>query len=428
MFDARFSRTVLPAALLTMLMAPFAFPGPAHAQSDEDESKATNVDSPIRARIDNMRKASEARKARTTGKQDKDAATTTMAPRYPQATRAEPPAKATAAATPILKKIIDAYNKSDAATVTGLADAVIADPKANAYDHAFAARMGGVAVLQSNPAKSMQYLKQALLFNGLSNNEHYESMLVLAQLQMQADQYGEGLTTLDRFFAETHSQEPESLALKGNALYRLKRYPEAAASLKQAIAASPQPHADWMQLLMGTYLDTNQPAEAARVADELIAKNPNDKGLQMNLASVYIGAGKNDKAAAILEKLRATGQLTDEKDYRNLYALYFNLPGKEKEAIEIINDGMKKGVLKPDYQTYAALAQGYYFSKQPALAIEAYKKAAPLAPDGEVYLNLAKALSNEGRKAEARQAAQQALDKGVKNPAEARKLVGQKGK
>ena len=211
-------------------------------------------------------------------------------------------------------------------------------------------------------------------------------------------------------------------------LYRLKRYPEAATSLKQAIAASPQPHADWMQLLMGAYLDTNQPAEAARLADELIAKNPNDKSLQMNLASVYIGAGNDSKAVAILEKLRAAGQLTDEKDYRNLYALYFNLPGKEKEAIGVINDGMQKGVLKPDYQTYAALAQGYYFSRQPALAIEAYKKAAPMAPDGEVYLNLAKALSNEGRKAEARQAAQQALDKGVKNPAEARKLIGQKGK
>jgi len=183
-----------------------------------------------------------------------------------------------------------------------------------------------------------------------------------------------------------------------------------------------------MQLLMGIDFETNQPTEAARVADELIARNPNDKGLQMNLASVYVGAGQSDKAAAILDKLRAAGQLTDEKDYRNLYSLYFNLPGKGKEAIGVINEGLHKGVLKPDYPTYSALAQGYYSTDQTALALDAFKKAAPLAPDGEAYLNLAKLLFNEGHKAEAKQAAQQALDKGVKDPAQARKLAGQTGK
>lgn len=424
MVDARLHRSALAAGLLTGLLS-FAVGVPAMAQSQDQEDNATQITSRAGSTLSAARRAAEARKAR---KQVQPGQVAAQAARYPQATRAEPPAKATATATPNLQKILAAYNAGDAATATGLADAVIADSKSNDYDRAFASRMGGVALLQSNPAKAAQYLQQALQFNGLGNNDHYESMSVLAQLQIQAEQYAQGLATLDRFFAETHAQEPEQLALKGNALYRLKRYPEATIALKQAIAASPQAHPDWMQLLMGTYLETNQPAEAARVANELSAKSPNDKTAQMNLVSVYIGAGNNDKAVAVLEKLRAAGQLTDEKDYRNLYALYFNLPGREKDAIGVINDGLQKGILKPDYQSYSALAQGYYFSGQPALAIDAYKKAAPLAPDGEVYLNLAKALSNAGRKAEARQAAQQAIDKGVKNADEARKLIKQTGK
>lgn len=421
-------RSLLAIALTAV--APLAGIGITHAQSSDAADNAMRIDNPVRARIDEARRAAEAHKAHKAGLAPGElaAATPAQAALYPQATRPEPAAKATAQSTPTLQKIVAAYNAQDAATVTSLADGVIADPKSNAYDRAFSARMAGVALLQSNPAKSSDYLKQALQFNGLGNNDHYQTMSVLAQLQVQAGRYSDALATLDQLFNETHSQQPELLALKGNALYRLDRYPEAAAALKLATAGAPQPHADWMQLLMGAYAAAKQPAEAARVADALATQFPNDKNVQMNLAAVYMQGGENDKAAAVLEKLRASGQLSDEKDYHNLYALYSNVPGKEKQAIEVINEGLAKGVLKPDYENYLALAQAYYLNGQTTQSIDAYRKAAPLAPDGEAYLNLARALANAGKPAEAKQAAQQALAKGVKDPAQARKLIGQKGK
>jgi tetratricopeptide (TPR) repeat protein len=245
---------------------------------------------------------------------------------------------------------------------------------------------------------------------------------------LQDDEYADSLATIDRFLTETKSTNPDHLAVKGNALYRLERYPEAAVVLKQAVEATPAPKADLLQLLMGTYVEMNQAGEAAKVAEGLIAKNPNDKRLQMNLATIYMQTDQTAKAAELLEKLRTSGQLTEDRDYRNLYALYLNSEGKEKEAISVINEGIEKGILKPDYQTYVALAQAYYFSEQPKLAIEAYRKAAPLAPDGETYLNLAKTLWQEGQIAEAKQAAQQALDKGVKKPDDAKKIVALPGK
>ena len=56
-------------------------------------------------------------------------------------------------------------------------------------------------------------------------------------------------------------------------------------------------------------------------------------------------------------------------------------------------------------------------------AIEAWQKAAPLAKDGEVYLNLATALWQEDRIPEAKQAAKSALEKGVKKPETAKKII-----
>ncbi len=348
---------------------------------------------------------------------------------FPEATRKAPDAKASAKLSSKLQKMIDAYNDGKNPEARAAADEIIANERANAYERALANQIAAQAAYGENDnAAAKTYLKNAIDANGLDNNGHYQSMYMLAQLQMEDEQYADALATLDRYLTETKSQKPEAMVVKGNILYRLERYPEAIAALKQGIdAAGADAKPDWQQVLMAAYFDSDQPAEAAKVAEGILAKNPDDKKLQMNLASIYMQADQNDKAIALMEKMRAKGQLTEDKEYRNLYALYMNTEGREKDGIAVIKEGLDKGVLKPDYQTYLALGQGYYFTDQPGPAIENYQKAAPLAPDGETYLNLAKILWGEGRVGEAKQAAQKALDKGVKNPADAKKIMAQKG-
>ena len=294
------------------------------------------------------RERGEQRRAKQGEKNGEQAETQQAKPVYPEATREEPSLKASAKLTPKLQNLFKAYDEDDSAQAQALAEEVIADGKANAYEKAISARIIGSMLLGTDDAKAQTYLQQAIDFNGLSNNDHYESMLVIAQLLLQQDKYAEALATLDKFLAETKSQNPEHLVLKGNALYRLERYPEAIAVLKPAIESSPEPRADWTQVLMAAYADSNQPGEAAKLAEQIAAKTPGDKRAQMNLAATYMQGEQFDKAAAIYEKLRASGQLTEDRDYRNLYILYLNAEGKEKEAIAVINEGLEKGVLKPD--------------------------------------------------------------------------------
>jgi tetratricopeptide (TPR) repeat protein len=343
---------------------------------------------------------------------------------YPDATREEPKAKGAAKVQAKLQKLVGVYNKEDFAAVRIQADELMANPAANDYDKAVAAQLASQAAynLDDTPA-TIAYLKQALQLNALDNNGHYQLMYMLAQVQLQEDQYTEGLATLDRYLTETKSSKPEDLALKGQGLYQAERFAEAIPALKQAIETSPEPKDNWQQLLMASYAETGQSGDAIQMAEKIAAGTPTDKKAQMNLAAVYLQADKFDQAAAVLEKLRTSGSMTEEKDYRQLYTTYANMDGKEKEVIAVINDGMQKGILKPDQQTYLALAQSYYYSDQIAPAIEAWKKAAPLSKDGETYLNLAKVLWQEDRIPEAKQAAKSALEKGLKKPEEAKKII-----
>ncbi len=347
--------------------------------------------------------------------------------RYPEATRTEPKEKGSSKMGKKLQKLIDDFNESKFEEAKPLAAEIIADGNSNSYDKALAAFLAAqVAYNLDDNAAAETFAKQAIDLNGLDNNNHFTTMQFLAQLQIQDDKYADGLATIDRYLTESKSTKPEDLVIKGNALYRLERYKEAAATLRQAVDASPQPKNEWLQLLMASYADAGQNEEAIKLAEQLAAKSPEDKKAQTNLASVYMQADKMDKAAAILEKLRTSGQMTDEREYRQLYTTYANMEGKEKDTIAVINDGIQKGVLKPDYQSYVALAQAYYYSDQIPQAIDAWKKGAPLSKDGETYLNLAKVLYQENRLAEAKEAAKSALAKGVKKPDDAKKIINAK--
>jgi tetratricopeptide (TPR) repeat protein len=346
-------------------------------------------------------------------------------PMFPDATRTEPKVKVSPALGKKLEQLVEFSNEDRPDDVIELGNEIIAHKRAGAYEKAFAFQAQAFAHVDKDEyAAAIPLLQKSLDTNGLPNDTHFQILFQLAQMQFNEEQYEAALTTLDKFFAETKSAKPEHLAMKGNALYRLERYDEAVKTLEEAIAKSDKPQNSWSQLLMASYFDQDKPLEAAKVAEAMLAKNPDDKSLLSNLASIYAQADMYDKATEILERARAKGLLTEERDYRNLYAMYLNSEGKEGKGIEVINDGLSKNILKPGVDVYIALGQAYYFSDQIEQAIDAYRKALPFAKDGEPALNLARVLTNEEDYAGAKSAAQEALKKGVRKPGEAWMVVG----
>lgn len=370
-------------------------------------------------------RAAERRAARQAALEggEKDTRKGAAAEEYPEATRKEPGLRSSSRLGPRINKVSAAQQEGDLAAAEAAAKDILENDKANAYERAITLRLLADLLIDTDNDRARTYLGQAIELDGLGNNDHYGSMLALAQLQMQDDDYAGGLTTLDRLVNETKTDKAEVQVLRGNALYRLERYDEAIAALEPVVKGNPEARADWTQLLMASYAESGRGSEAAALAEQVAAKTPGDKRAQLNLANVYLQADDYPNAIAVYERLRSAGELTDERDYSNLSALYLNSDNGETKAIEVLNEGLDKGILTGDYRTYSSLAQAYYFTDQYDKAIEFYGKAAPLDDDGGTWLNLAKVLANEGRDAESKAAAQKAIDKGLPNPEEARKLL-----
>ncbi len=347
------------------------------------------------------------------------------AEKYPNATRKSPSSEATKGNIEKLQKLnaLSEAGKND--EIIALAREIAGSSSANAWDRAVADQAMTYAYLaKQDQTNGMQSLQKALAEDALPNNSQFEMTYQLAQLQFNASQYDATVATLDKLMADTHENKADWLSLKGTALYQAKRYPEAVEALNKAMASSDKPDENTLQMLMSSYIQMKQPAEAGKIAQDLLVKNPNDKKMLMLLASVYMQSGQNDKAVELLNQARSRNLLTDEDDYRQLYALYANMKGKDKETIAVINEGLGKGILKPSAEVYTALAQAYFYTDQTPKAIDAYTKADAASSDGEAALNLARILSNAQRYAEAKATAERALKKGLKQPADANKLIG----
>ena len=310
---------------------------------------------------------------------------------YPNATRVSPEAKASGKTVKQLQALQELYEKQDMAGVIAKAEQVAALPAAGAYEKSFAYSLAGNAAADlDDQTKAAEYFGKAVEANGLDNDSHYNTMFNQAVIQFGNEKYADSLATMDRFLAETKSVDPKHAGFRAGILANLGRHDEAAVIYK-----------------------------------DLVAKNPTDKRILMNAVAALQGADKFDQANVLLEDAYTRGMLSESRELRALYVGYMNAQ-RWADAKKVIDDGVAKGILQsgPDLaRDYQVLAQNAYVDDKIALAIELYGKAAPMAADGEAYLNLAKVLEYSGKKADAKVAAQKALDKGVKKPDEAKGIL-----
>lgn len=366
-------KSLLLSAVLAALLAPLPV-APAHAQ-------AGGVDAPQA----NTRAAKKARE------QKKNAATN-AAPLFPKATRESPKQSGEPKLAKQLAALFDLQSKNDSEDqMIAQADAILADARANAFDKSSAAYLAGGA-WQSKESKdysnTIKYYKMAIDQNGLHNNLHYQAMMQLAQLQDADGKHDEALASINRFLKETQSEDERAVAIRN-------------------------------QILVGS----GKPELAIGAMEKMAAAKPTDKKLQMNLASLYQDAGQEAKALAILDRMRKDGMFTESRDYDVAWRLLANSNDRQKDAVALIDEGLKKGILTPSHDVYAYLGQTAYADGDTDKAIAAWTKGAPMSPNGTSYLNLSKALVDKERYSDAKAAAQQAVAKGVKKPGEAWQVI-----
>lgn len=348
---------------------------------------------------------------------------TKQAAQYPNATRTEPKLDLTSAKDQkALNEGLDAVNAGDKAKATELLQPIV-DGSKSKYAQALA--LQGLANLKYNDGDlkgAIDTLQKSLAIGVMPNDTYFQLEYELAQFQLASEQYQAALDTLAKWRAEGKKETADSYALEGNADYRLGKYPEAIAAIKKAQSLTDKPKDSWNQILMASYAESGQSDQAAQLAQQQLASNPNDSTALNNAVAVLMQAQKYPQAIALMEKARAAGAFKDSKDYINLAKLYL-VTGQDSndpkpnagKAVQVLEEGISKGVVPADGDNEKLLGDANYLADNPGKAIEAYKKAIPQAKDGEPAVRAGQLLLSQNKYSEAKALIQQGIDKGVQH-------------
>jgi predicted Zn-dependent protease len=332
--------------------------------------------------------------------------------KYPNATRAEPKVDMSASDQKDLNKAADLVNENKNDEAEPLVQKVLSNEKASKYAQAFAHQLQAqINWEKDKSADAIAEYKKAVELNALPNDAHFQVLYQIAQLQVQDEKYADALATLDQWSKETGSETADELALKANAYYRTDKFQDAVDTMKKAIAKSDKPNDTWTQILMASYFELNQYDQAAQVVQEQMAKNPGDKKLLNQLATIYIQADKPQQALDLMAKAKSQGLITTSEDYMQLAKLY-GAADKYKEAAATIKEGLDKNILKPSYDVYKLQGDVCTQAEDDACAIDAYTKASPQSKDGNIDYQLGYLLFYSDKSKDAAEALSHAITKG----------------
>ncbi|KRF01219.1 hypothetical protein ASG87_12250 [Frateuria sp. Soil773] len=352
---------------------------------------------------------------------------------YPNATRTEPKLDLTSEKDQkALNEGLDAVNEGDKAKATQILQPLIDNSKSK---YAQALALQGLASLEYNDGNvkgAIETLQKSLALGVMPNDTYFQLEYMLAQFQLAAEQYQPALDTIAKWRAEGKKETAESYALEGNAYYRLEKYPEAIAAIKKAQSLTDKPQPSWNQILMASYAESGQGDQAAQLAQQQLAANPNDSTALNNAVAVLMQSQKYPQAIELMEKARSAGAFKTEKDYVNLAKLYL-VTGQDSadpkpnavKAVQVLDEGMSKGAVPANYDNYKLLGDAAYVGDNPAKAIDSYKKAMPMAKDGEAAVRAGQLLISQNKYSEAKGLIQQGIDKGVAHKGSAYMLLAE---
>lgn len=321
-----------------------------------------------------------------------------------------------------LNEGLDAVNNGDKAKAEQILQPIV-DGSKSKYAQAIA--LQGLANLTYNAGDvkgAIPLLKRALDNGVMPNDTYFQLMYELAQFYTADEQYQNALDTIAKWRVEGKKETADSYGLEGVNDYRLQKYPEAIAAIQKAKSLTTEPKDSWTQVLMASYAESGQGAEAAKMAKAAYEKNPTDNSLLHNASTILLQQQDYAGAIQVFELGRSNGTLKDQGDWINLvkaYLLQAQNGGDTKtgsaKALAAFEDGLAKGDIQASADNYKLAGDAATIGENDAKAIAYYQKAAPLAKDGEIDVALARTYFQDQKFADARKHLQQGLAKGVKH-------------
>jgi len=271
---------------------------------------------------------------------------------------------------------------------------------------------GFILYNQDDLPAAVTAFKAAMGTDALSNAEHFQIKLTLAELYHINDQLPESIAVFNDWLKDAETITGRNWALQAKNYFDQDDYENTLIYIDKAFATGDKPERAWQQMKANSLLSLERTDDAITFGKEVLAAAPDDVEFVNFQSALLLDAEKPQDALNMLEPLRATGKLTKENVWINLYVAYRDLE-KPKEAADAMREGVDKGFVPKSKDRYMQIGEAYYDAEDLPSALTYFQLSAQAsADDGIADLYAGQVLLDQEKPKEARTAFASAIQKG----------------
>lgn len=282
------------------------------------------------------------------------------------------------------------------------------------YDLAKAREYLGYVWLSKNDYdKAIGYFKQVIEQKILPVRNEQSLIRNVAGLYLAIDppQPDRAMGIISDWFETAVKPKSSDYVLLAQAAVLGKEYQKAICPVRMAINLSDRPKAAWFDILVAAHFELEDFEGAAVVGLERTLSYPKQAKHWRQLSGLYNKLDRLEEALIILELAYKQGHLKKGSEYRNLASMYA-INELSFKAASILQEGLDKGIVKPEEKTWRQTAVNWQFSRENKKAVVAYEKAGEFSEHGKNELRIGAILSEMEKWGDSAKFYQKAIDKG----------------
>ncbi|CAN5234644.1 hypothetical protein BH24PSE2_BH24PSE2_13300 [soil metagenome] len=264
---------------------------------------------------------------------------------------------------------------------------------------------------QDDYPTAIEYFEKALDSDALPNAAQSGTLYSLAGMYTSREEYQKSIDTLMRWWPLEKQPRPEAYILMASNYAEMKKYREALPYVEAAIAGSEKPQESWYQLALAIHFETEQYEEAVKILRKMVARWPDKLRNWEMLAGAHQELEQDAQALAAQMLAYEKDLVEEERKLLNLARLnmFLDLP---YDAGKLLEKEIEAGNVEPTQKNLELLLSAWTSAREFDKAIEVIDKLAPMADDGNYYLQKAQLFAEKTQWKEVAEAAREAVDKG----------------
>lgn len=243
-------------------------------------------------------------------------------------------------------------------------------------------------VQQKDYASAIDYYRQALAADGLSDVANREMLRELAQVYLLDENYREAVTAMEQVLAIKLVPAASDFLLLAQARYRLQDYVGVVESLDGIAANGLKLELAQMRQALALYYRAGAYEQCEELLRQLLLREPAQASYWHQLASVYLQQNKHRQALDQLVLAMEKGIPFTEQELLLLIDL-FAVDGNPYGAAALLQQALADSLVTRNATNYRKLFELWFQARERDRAAVALRQAAQLSGDTELYLYLA---------------------------------------